>query len=403
MDIKGARQLFQELITKEDPGLLIRYWDGSTQRLGGDELEATVHIKQPHVIDEIVKEPSLGFGEAYMRGDIDIDGDLGAILSIAYRRDLFSRLSLGKKTRFCWLKFSGKHSISHCKRDVQRHYDKGNEFYRLWLDKEMNYSCAYFEREDQDLETAQKNKNLHILKKLRLKPGHRLLDIGCGWGALIRLAATKFGVEAVGLTLSREQKALGDKRILDEGLGDRCEIRLQDYREVPRREQGTYDRLVSVGMFEHVGREKYKVFFRRAYELLKENGLFLLHTISRLKPQDTDPWICTYIFPGGYIPSIGQVLEAAHDAGFRLVDIEDLRRHYALTLMAWLKRFEAAKGKISEMMGEEFIRMWRLYLVGSRVSFSEGGMYVSQFLFEKGDTGEIPLTRAWMHCDSTSP
>ncbi|OCC16071.1 Cyclopropane-fatty-acyl-phospholipid synthase [Dissulfuribacter thermophilus] len=398
MEAKQAQKLFESLFDNDDPGILIKYWDGSSQRLGGEELKATISIKNPKVIDAIISDLSLGFGEAYMRGELEVEGDLGTLLYLAYSRDFFSRVSLGKKVRLCWLKFRGRHGINQCKRDIKTHYDRGNQFYRLWLDQDMNYSCAYFKTPDDSLEQAQLNKNLHVLHKLQLSPGERLLDIGCGWGALIRIASERFGAKAVGLTLSHEQMEYGKKLIEEKGLQDRCEMRLQDYREVSRKEFGTFDKLVSVGMFEHVGREKYKIFFKRAFDFLKDEGLFLLHTISRMKPADTDPWICTYIFPGGYIPAIGQVLEAAYDAGFKLIDIEDLRRHYDLTLGHWLRRFEAAKDEIEAMKGEEFVRMWRLYLIGSQMSFRAGGMYVSQFLFSKGDVPGLPLTRKWMHC-----
>jgi len=398
MDTSKAKRLFEEILTDKDPGILVRFWDGSEQRFGGRETAVVLTFKTRDVLQSILSNPSIGFGEAYTRGEIEIEGDLGVIIELAYSRDLFSRLSLGNKVRIYWFKLSGRHGINQCKMDVQSHYDRGNAFYSLWLDKAMNYSCAYFKDINEGLEEAQENKNLHILRKIRLGPGERLLDIGCGWGALIRLASIKFGARSVGLTLSREQKDYCEEKIREEGLKGVSEVRLQDYREVPKEEFGSYDKVVSVGMFEHVGREKYDCFFKRVYSFLKKEGLFLLHTISRMEPQDTDPWIYTYIFPGGYIPSIGQVLEAAHGAGFRLIDIEDLRRHYDLTIGHWLNRFEAARDRIRAMMGEEFVRMWRLYLVGARTSFRAGDMYVSQFLFSKGDVSSLPINRGWMHC-----
>lgn len=397
MEPADANRLFARLFGDAEPGFEVRYWDGTTGVVGIGPPAARVTFKSPRALDGLFSEPSLGFGEGYVRGEIEVEGELERLLCHAFSRDLFSSLSLGDKVRLCWLKFKGRHSVSQCKRDVQTHYDKGNDFYSLWLDSEMNYSCAYFQDPEESLEEAQARKNRHILRKLRLEEGERLLDIGCGWGALVSMAAREFGARCVGLTLSEEQHRLASERVSRKGLGDRVEIRLQDYREVPPQEEGSYHKLVSVGMFEHVGRENLSIFFRRAHALLRDGGLFLLHTISRLRPRDTDPWICTYIFPGGYIPSMGETIEAAAEAGFDLVDVEDLKYHYALTLTHWLRRFEAARERVEEMMGPEFVRMWRLYLASSKVSFQCGDLHVSQFLFSKGRWDHLPLTRGWMH------
>jgi cyclopropane-fatty-acyl-phospholipid synthase len=385
-----------------DGGIRIRFWDGS-ELMAGNVTEggpvAEISFKSKEALARVFANPSLGFGEGYMRGDIEIEGSLEALLEYIFSKNLMESLGTGDKLRLCWLKLRGGHSIKHCKRDIQTHYDRGNSFYRLWLDSEMNYSCAYFETEADGLEEAQRRKNLHSLRKLRLKDSERLLDIGCGWGALVKMAARDFRAYAVGITLSRQQQQLASRRMEEEGLGDRAEIRLQDYREIPASEHGTYDKIVSIGMFEHVGREKYRTFFKKAARLLKDKGLFLLHTICRMVPEELDPWLSTYIFPGGYIPSMGQVLEAAAKEGFEILDIEDLRRHYDLTIGHWLDRFEGAASTIAEMKGKEFVRMWRLYLASSRMSFRSGGMHVCQFLFAKGRIAqELPLTRRWMHC-----
>ncbi len=398
MELNHAKRLFSSLFDDRKTGIEIRYWDGSNQTVGQGSVVVTVSFKRPEALNGLFSHPSLGFGEGYMRGEIEVEGDLEALLAAAFSKDIFSSLSLGDKVRLCWLKFRGRHSVSQCKKDVQTHYDRGNDFYRLWLDEEMNYSCAYFKDPSDSLEEAQRRKNLHILRKVRLKNGEKLLDIGCGWGTLVSLAASDFGASSVGITLSNEQYRLANHLLKEKGLEDKAEIRLQDYREVPDSEHGTYDKIVSVGMFEHVGKENYKIFFQKVFDLLKDKGLFLLHTISRLSPQDTDPWICTYIFPGGYIPSMSEALEAAHEAGFDLLDMEDLRRHYDLTLGHWLKRFEAVKDKVREMKGKEFVRMWRLYLASSRMSFRCGDLHVSQFLLSKGGADHLPWTRDWMHC-----
>ena len=403
MEISHANRLFSSLCSDSKRAFEIGYWDGSRHTVGNGPVAARVIFRSKKALDALFSDPSMGFGEGYVSGEIEVEGDLGALLCEAFSKDLFSSLTLGDRVRLCWLKFRGRHSVSQCKRDVQAHYDKGNAFYSLWLDKEMNYSCAYFQDPEEPLEKAQERKNRHILRKVRLRPGERLLDIGCGWGALLSMAADEFGAEAVGLTLSEEQHRLASQRLAEKGLASRAQVRLQDYREVPSDEEGSYDKLVSVGMFEHVGKENLTTFFKQAHALLKEGGLFLLHTISRLRPRDTDPWICTYIFPGGYIPSIGETLEAASEAGFDLVDIEDLKYHYAITLSHWLQRFEGVRERVEEMMGPEFVRMWRLYLASSRTSFQCGDLHVSQFLFSKGRVDDLPLTRDWMHCKELEP
>ncbi len=405
VDTQKALEMISAIFSSEDipVSAKIELWEeGKSVSIGKGAPQFTIKFKDPKSFDALLADPGMGFGEGYMRGDIEIEGDLDALLKLFYLYDLSGKLSVKQKAKIGWINIKQKfgQGLKQTKKDVQYHYDKGNEFYKLWLDKGLNYSCAFFKSEKDDLETAQLNKIHHILNKLRLKSGQRLLDIGCGWGSLVIEAAKKYGVLAVGLTLSKQQYELANGRIKEEGLQGRVEVRLEDYRETSQKEKGAYDRIVSVGMFEHVGRENIPVFFDESRKLLKDRGIMVLHTIGRMQPEELDTWLKKYIFPGGYIPALGEVVEAADNYGFDFVDLEDFRIHYAMTLSHWIKRFEASLDKIKEMMGEEFVRMWRLYLYGSRASFSYGPMHVFQFLYSLGRRYDWPLYRKWFYENS---
>ncbi len=365
---------------------------------GRGEPRFTLKITDPETFEAILTRPALSFGEAYVNGKVSIDGNLQDVLEWIYLNRAEEKLDPGQKARIFLLSLKRKAGLKETKRDVQYHYDQGNAFYKLWLDRGMNYSCAFFTRKDQSLEEAQENKIARSLKKLRLSPGQKLLDIGCGWGSLIIEAAKNYGVKAVGLTLSREQYSLGRQRILEHGLSGRAEIRLQDYREIPREELGTFDRIVAIGMFEHVGRENIPVFFEQASRLLKNKGIFLLHTIGRTKYEDMDPWLTKYIFPGTYLPSMGELVETAQSCGFDFVDIENLRQHYDRTLGEWARRFEKNLETIRKQADERFIRMWRFYLYSCQMAFRYNPLHVFQILFSLGRRNDWPLVREELYC-----
>jgi len=403
MDVKHAKNLISSLFANgSSVSGKVRLWDGSEISFGKEAPTFVIHFKTPEALNAIWGNLSTGFGEAYTRGDIEVEGDLGEVVSLAYKEGLFSKLSPMQKAHLCWFNLRQKANLKQTKKDVQAHYDRGNFFYKLWLDKGLNYSCAYFISIDDSLEQAQLQKIHHTLKKLRLRPGQRLLDIGCGWGSLVTEAARSYGVRAVGLTLAENQHELGCRRINREGLTGRAEIRLQDYREIPAAERGIYDRIVSIGMFEHVGKENIQVFFEKLAELLRPKGILLLHTIARLKPEPMDPWLKKYIFPNGYIPALGEVVEAAQDVGLDFSDLEDLRLHYDLTLGHWIERFEANATQVRKMMGKQFVRMWRLYLHGSQRSFRHSRLHVFQLLYSMGCRKDWPLARDTMTATSLS-
>lgn len=362
------------------------------QVIGTGPVQFRVTLKKELPKRELLRSTSLALGEAYMRGDLSVDRDLYEVL------DLF----LGEMERFKRNPMA-LHGLLHTslgmknqKREVSSHYDIGNEFYKLWLDETMSYSCGYFEREDSTLFEAQVGKVDHILRKLQLKPNMKLLDIGCGWGFLLERAVQHYGVRGVGITLSEEQYQKVSQDIKELNLEDRLEVRLMDYRELEQHFgtlQSQFDRVVSVGMLEHVGRGNYGNFLEQAQKALKPSGLFLLHYISALKEHAGDPWIRKYIFPGGVIPSLREIVELFPEYGFYTLDVESLRRHYTRTLLCWRENFQRNREKIAAKYGEEFTRMWELYLASCAATFHNGVIDLHQLLLSKGVNNELPMTR----------
>lgn len=357
-------------------------------KIGDGEPEFTVNFKKKIPLADLMKSTSLSLGEAYMDGDLEIEGDL------YYALDHF----LGQMDRFSKDESALKKLIfpSNAKKnqqkEVQSHYDIGNDFYRLWLDETMSYSCGYFLHGDDSLYQAQVNKVDYILKKLYLQEGMSLLDIGCGWGFLLIEAAKKYGVHGMGITLSQEQYREFQRRISEEHLEEFLTVELMDYRDLPKCGK-KFDRIVSVGMVEHVGRDNYQLFIDCAKEILKPGGLFLLHFISALKEHSGDPWIKKYIFPGGVIPSLREMLSCAAEDGFHTLDVENLRQHYNRTLLCWEKNYRKQIDKVRKMFDERFVRMWDLYLSSCAATFHHGIIDLHQVLFTKGVNNQLPLMR----------
>ncbi|BCJ95899.1 cyclopropane-fatty-acyl-phospholipid synthase [Anaerocolumna cellulosilytica] len=362
--------------------------EDETRKVGNGEAEFTIMIKKPISKTELLTSTSLALGEAYMRGEIDVDKDLYEVLN----------LFLGEMGKFTTNKSKLKSllftatSKANQKKEVSSHYDIGNEFYRLWLDETMSYSCGYFKEEKNTLYEAQMNKIHHILDKLHLEEGMTLLDIGCGWGALLIEAAKKYGIKGTGITLSQEQHAKFKERIQEEGLTQLLDVRIMDYRDLIKSEL-TFDRIVSVGMLEHVGRKNYDLFIKNADAVLKEKGLFLLHSITALKEHPGDAWIKKYIFPGGTVPSLREILQLMPEYRFYILDVESLRRHYNRTLLCWRSRFVEHREEIVTLMGEEFTRMWELYLASCAATFNNGIIDLHQILLSKGANNELPMIR----------
>lgn len=377
-----------QFLSKLDASPFLVKYLGKEYHIGEGAPTFTVNINKELNVKDLLTSTSLALGEAYMRGDLSIEGDLyEALAHFMGQMDRFST----DKNKLKKLIFTSS-SKKNQEKEVTSHYDIGNDFYALWLDKTLSYSCGYFESEKDTLYDAQVHKTDRILKKLYLKPGMELLDIGCGWGYLLIQAAKKYGVKGMGITLSKEQQAGFQKRIKEEGLENLLTVERMDYRDLPNCGR-TFDRVVSVGMVEHVGRDNYSQFLSCAKEVMKPGGLFLLHFISALKEHPGDPWIKKYIFPGGMVPSLREMINAAADYRFYTLDVESMRRHYNRTLLCWNANFQKHKDEVKEKFGEEFVRMWELYLCACAATFYNGIIDLHQILWTNGVNNELPMTR----------
>lgn len=360
------------------------------------------HINSAAALPYLIKPNLSTLGEAYIKGKIDVVGKLADLIEIAY-----SLVENTTKLTHIYRRFA--HLFAHTrttdKKSIQYHYDLSNQFYQLWLDQNMVYSCAYFENGDEDLDTAQLKKIDHILTKIQLKPGHTLLDIGCGWGALVMRAAQKFGAKCVGVTLSQKQFELATERIKQAGLTHQIDLRLQDYRDITTALNGQFDRITSVGMFEHVGRKNLPSYFSKISALLKEDGIMMNHgiTSTALKPGENslggDEFIDHYVFPNGELPHLSLVLAAMQQGGLETFDIENLRRHYARTLTFWSERFEQQAPQIKAWVNEEKFRIWRVYLAGSVYAFEHDDVAIYQIVCGKAGRSahSLPWSRRYMY------
>lgn len=409
-----ASAILRELL-RDSPerDFAIELWDGSRWDPEPSKFcRFSWQIHSPRVLQALFRsDRELALAECYIYGDFDVSGDLLAVFPVA---DYLMRkeFSIAEKMRLTGLAMGlpsaaesqdfraqlrgQRHSKSRDQQAISFHYDVSNEFYELWLDRQMVYSCAYFKSENDSIDQAQEQKLEYACRKLRLKPGERLLDIGCGWGGLILHAARNYGVHAVGITLSQQQLALARQRIAEAGLSSRCEVKLLDYRDAEQ--LGTFDKVVSVGMIEHVGENRLPEYFSAAFRLLNPGGVFLNHGIGRAgnRPKTDQPTFTdVYVFPDGELVPIATTLNAAEQSGFEPRDVENLREHYHLTLVQWLRRLEANEVLAKELVGDIKYRTWRLYLAGSAHYFRTGKLDLYQTLLVKsyGDKSGLPLTR----------
>lgn len=377
--------------------LRLSLWNGHSLDFGPDP-KVTIVVPQKRALRCFLPPDLMKLGEAYVEGRIRVEGSVRDIfeasarfVQAAARPDSIRRLLRAVN-----------HSAQSDRKAIQYHYDVSNDFYRLFLDRSLVYSCAYFRSDADTLERAQEQKLDYILTKLRVQPGQRLLDIGCGWGALIIRAAAKYGCIATGITLSRNQYELACERIRAAGLEGRCEVRLQDYRDVP--ETGGYDRIASVGMFEHVGLKHLGAYFRKVESLLAEDGVALNHGITAAHPDNrvvgmgVGQFIDKYVFPDGELPHISLVLREMSAAGFEIADVESLRRHYARTCEHWSENIERNRTEAVRIAGEKRYRIWSIYLAGCAFGFARDWMNVYQVLAVKARRpNPLPPTRDWIY------
>ena len=343
----------------------------------------------------ILLDPELKFGEAYMDGTFVVEqGSIADVLAImlGQNTDVPHWARLQGMLRYLYRRLSQFNPRPRARRNVAHHYDLDGRLYSLFLDADRQYSCAYFEKPDQSLDDAQLAKKRHLAAKLLLARDERVLDIGCGWGGLGLYLAEFADADVTGVTLSHEQHAIANERAAEKGLSERARFKLQDYRDIG----GPFDRIVSVGMFEHVGVNHYDAFFRKSVQLLADNGVMLLHSIGRSEgPSRTSPWISKYIFPGGYMPSLSEVLPWIEKAGLLVTDIEILRLHYAETLLHWRERFLAHREQVERIYDQRFVRMWEFYLAASEMSFREQDLMVFQIQLTKRQD-VVPMTRDYI-------
>lgn len=398
----------------------VRFWDGKIWQPTPGEPRFTLVLQHPGALRRMfLPANEVTLGEAYIYDDFDVEGDIEAGVSFAdylfelrlgrleKLRKALNLLSLPARERPGSLRqaarLAGKaHSRERDSLAVTYHYNVSNDFYQLWLDEQMVYSCAYFAAPDESLEAAQEHKLDYLCRKLRLQPGERLLDIGCGWGGLILHAARHYGVEALGITLSEPQAELANERIRAAGLAGRCRAEVRDYREVDEAEG--FDKLVSVGMFEHVGLTRLEEYFAKAWRLLRPGGVFLNHgiakSLARALPEGPS-FIDRYVFPDGELLPVATTLRAAESCGFEIRDLESLREHYHLTLRHWVRRLEARRGEAVRLTDEVTYRVWRLYMAACAYCFRKGSLNLYQALLAKpaGDDSRLPLTRADWYTD----
>lgn len=370
----------------ENP-FMVRFKD-SEYKIGEGEPVFTVTFKQAIPVSDLLNSTSIALGEAYMNGDLEIEGNLYEALD--HFLGQMGKFSTNEKT----LKKLIYTSVSKANqaKEVSSHYDIGNDFYKLWLDETMSYSCGYFKNPDDTLYQAQVNKVEYILEKLHLEKGMELLDIGCGWGFLLIEAAKKYKIKGTGITLSHEQHLEFEKRIKEEGLEDYLTVKLMDYRDIPKT-GWKFDRVVSVGMVEHVGRDNYQLFTDCVNKVLKDGGVYLLHFISALKEHPGDAWIKKYIFPGGVVPSLREMIYVMSEDNFHVLDVENLRLHYNKTLLCWEKNYREQIDEVRKMFDERFVRMWDMYLSACAATFHNGIIDIHQVLATKGVNNNLPVTR----------
>ncbi|MBD3641168.1 MAG: class I SAM-dependent methyltransferase [Marinobacter sp.] len=383
------------------PSVRFRLWNGDVIEPQHHEASFTLHLKDPKALYSLVANPNLAFGDLYAAGRLDVEGDLPDLMETLYRAVHAAREKWPRWLDALWKNHNPRSTgIAEAKENIHHHYDLGNEFYQLWLDQaEMQYTCAYYEEPELTLEQAQLAKLEHVCRKLRLRPGMTVVEAGCGWGGLARYMARNYGVKVHSYNISREQLAYARQESKRQGLDKLITYVEDDYRNI----DGQYDAFVSIGMLEHVGKENYPALSELIKRSLKPDGIALLHSIGRNRPMLMNAWIEKRIFPGAYPPSIGEFMEICEHGDFSVLDVENLRLHYAQTLTHWMERFEANRDTIADMYDEHFTRAWRLYLAGSIAAFRAGSLQLFQVVFTHGGNNQLPRNRRHLYTFPAAP
>jgi len=377
-----------------NPPVRFVLWNGAEVPASGAAPVARLHIRNRHTLWQLLSNPDLRFGDAYTRGDLEVEGDLVDCLQAMYRAfpavSEQNRLYRGLQR---WRNRAGLNTLADSLSNIHRHYDTGNDFFKLWLDEQMVYTCAYFPSTTLSLEQAQQRKLDYVCRKLRLQPGESVIEAGCGWGALARHMARHYGVQVRAFNISHEQILHARERAAAEGLAAQVEYIEDDYRNI----RGQCDAFVSVGMLEHVGRNNYPTLGAVIDRCLAPHGRGLLHSIGRNQPCPMNAWIERRIFPGSYPPTLREMMAVLEPSGFSVLDVENLRLHYAKTLEHWLDRFETHSDEISARYDAAFTRAWRLYLAGSLAAFATGWLQLFQIVFTRSGDNAIPWSRAHLY------
>lgn len=383
------------------PPLAFTLWNGDRIEPDTGSAQFTLHLEDPKALYALVANPNLAFGDLYAAGRLTVDGDLPDLMETLYRAVHQASLKWPRWLEAIWRNHNPRSTgIAEAKENIHHHYDLGNDFYQLWLDRaEMQYTCAYYERDDLTLEQAQLAKLEHVCRKLRLRPGMTVVEAGCGWGGLARYMAREHGVMVHAYNISHEQVAFAREEAKRQGLDHLITYVEDDYRNI----SGQYDAFVSIGMLEHVGKDHYPGLSALIKRVLRPDGTALLHSIGRNRPMLMNAWIEKRIFPGAYPPSIGEFMGICEDGDFSVLDVENLRLHYARTLSHWMERFTAHEAEVADMYDEHFVRAWRLYLAGSIAAFRAGSLQLFQVVFTHGDNNQLAPNRRHLYDTPAAP
>jgi len=371
------------------PGVELALWDGTSLRHGVAPKRGRIVLHDRGALYQLLLDPGLAFGDGFSEGRIGVEGDLVALLEALYDAP-WSPGPLGRASAALWRRRGQSNTLRGSRRNIHRHYDLGNDFFELWLDPEMVYTCAYFPTPSSSLEQAQHAKLELVARKIWAKPGDRILELGCGWGSLALHLARHHGAHVTAYNISAEQICFARERAKREGLDDRVHFVEDDYRNA----EGRYDAVVSVGMLEHVGARHHRAFGETIERCLCDDGRGLVHSIGRVQASPMDPWIQRRIFPGSYAPTLAEMVALLSRLGLSVLDVENLRLHYAKTLEHWLERYEKNVERVRQRLGDDFARAWRLYLAGSIAAFRASSLQLWQVVFSRARSNAIPWTRA---------